>query len=103
MLFSYHDSGSVCWSEICQQVVFGLPVLRNAVNYGHLCRRHPICHQASQFSVSSAELFYIDILTSHSKHYAAFKCTNYVSHSSQKHDMKLVLKNIILFTFYFEQ
>ncbi len=61
MLFSYHDSGSVCWSEICQQVVFGLPVLRNAVNYGHLCRRHPICHQASQFSVSSAELFYIDI------------------------------------------
>lgn len=57
MLFSYHGSGSICWSEICQQAGLGLPVLRNAVNYGHLCRGHPIRHQASRFSVSSGVIF----------------------------------------------
>lgn len=57
MLFSYHDPGSVCWSEICQQTGLDLPVLCGAVNYGHLRRRHPKRNQASQFSVSNAVIF----------------------------------------------
>lgn len=92
MLFSYHDPGSVCWSEICQQTGLDLPVLCGAVNYGNLRWRHPKRNQASQFSVSNAVIFLHGHLNTMVENVMLSSSTNYVSHSSQKYYIEIETK-----------